>query len=278
MKALPSLQLELLPLCAALLLTACGGDSKAEQDVAAVEQKAEQDFEKTKDAINREGQEAAEGFANVAESTQNEAPAAENVTRAPKEQTPAVEETKPATPPASMSLFQQKLSEQLGQSAANELESAMNDLKRQGNNLMITSAVDGLSSALASGNNPGALDSLTKLTSLSGDGKINPLQLTDVASISSASILKNAFGEGDQPTLIENAIDSYTNSKLLTGSKDLFKAVTGGVDMSASQTSTVNEMLDSLKPLLGTWGDNLDTLRDVGGQTKDAVDAVKNLF
>lgn len=264
----------------AAVLAGCGGDkADAQQAEADVKQATEATVAK----VDNLADQAAAGVTTAVQEV-------EEAKRNPKVEMPEPEAAKPAIADlksdpietqeqmaASMSQLQQQLTKQLGGAAAAELEAAMGSLKRQADDMLVTSAVDSLSRNLSIANNPGALDSLSQLTKLAGNGKINPVQLNDVASISSASILANAFSGGDTPTLIQNAIDSYTSSKLLSGSKDLFSAL-NTVDMTASQKQLGNSMLDSLKPLLGTWGDNLDTLRETGGKVNDAASAIKKLF
>lgn len=280
---------------ALLALNGCGDDSKIETEAKAVEKKAEQDFDQTKQALSREVKEATEGFADLADSTKAQAGEVQKQAAAASSQTQAAvndaqanvataANTASTNVAASLSNFQKTLTAQLGESAANELENSLSALKQQAASELVNSQVDSLSRSLGNGDVNTSLSSLSSLAGLAGDGKVNPVTLKDVVSLSAASILSDSFGgEGSTtPSLIESAIANLKDSKLLDGAKNLVQSLNSKTTtMTASQQGVVNDLIDSSLPLLGSFGEQLQQLRQgqkAAQDTKDAVDAIKGMF
>ncbi|GHB97920.1 hypothetical protein [Cerasicoccus arenae] len=265
--------------------TGCGSE-KPEEVAKEAKEEAKQDYAKTENAVSKMADEATEGAKTAAKTVETKA--VEVKEEAEKTMATAVnhvEPTKPAVPEtkapvaSSMSSLQQQLTEQLGTQAAAQLESSLDSLKRQATDAVVKSSVDSLSSSLAKGDVNGSLSSLTALSALSGKDGINPITLKDTVSLSSASILADAFSGGSTPTpsIIDTAINKFKGTDLLGGATNLVKSL-GSTDMSASQKGIVDQVIDASLPLLGETGTQLQQLREQGSQLMDAGSAIKNLF
>ncbi|WP_309384866.1 hypothetical protein [Cerasicoccus frondis] len=162
---------------------------------------------------------------------------------------------------SSMSRFERTITLQLGAKAAHKLQSAMTSMERQTDRSDLTAdGIETLKTVLTNGDVTQSLDFIEQLALQTNTVGLNQVDLRDIVSISTASILADTFGS-KRPKPIHQAIEEFSSTDPLGGARKLVEALNGSTVMTKQQEGVVNELLDGLEPMLGEAGRLLDMER-----------------